>query len=271
MPQIADPTIRRPPAGLAMLALVGPSLIWCAEYIGSGEVVLATRSGAILGISVLWAVLLSIFLKFWIGLSGGIYTVCTGEGMVDMFARVPGPRYWAVWVVLLVQFYAGAMAMGSLASAAGAFIAPLTGLPPFLAGWLATAFAVCVAWTGEFKLLKIVMTTLVAVTVLGILNVASHVLPPFSALLASIVPREPTVPAWAIEQGLSPDPWQEILPLVGWGAGGFASQVWYTYWVLGAKYGAAAETGYGVSANVDKLQKLTEQDGERLRGWCRLI
>ena len=45
--------INKPPKGLAIFALVGPSIVWCAEYIGSGEVILATRTGAILGTSVL--------------------------------------------------------------------------------------------------------------------------------------------------------------------------------------------------------------------------
>ena len=60
-----DQKITLPPKGLAILSLVGPSLIWCAEYIGSGEVILATRTGAILGNSIIWAVALGIFLKYW--------------------------------------------------------------------------------------------------------------------------------------------------------------------------------------------------------------
>ena len=48
--------IKKPPVGLAVLALVGPSIVWAAEYIGSGEVILATRTGAILGTAVLWAI-----------------------------------------------------------------------------------------------------------------------------------------------------------------------------------------------------------------------
>ncbi len=72
--------IQIPPKGLAVLSLMGPSLVWCAEYIGSGEVILATRTGAILGTSVIWAIVFGIFLKYWIGMSGARYTVCTGEG-----------------------------------------------------------------------------------------------------------------------------------------------------------------------------------------------
>ena len=62
-------TIKKAPIGLAALALVGPSFVWAAEYIGSGEVILASRTGAILGTAVLWAFVLGVFLKFWIGLS----------------------------------------------------------------------------------------------------------------------------------------------------------------------------------------------------------
>jgi len=38
--------------------------------------------------------------------------------------------------------------------------------------------------------------------------------------------------------------------LLGWGAGGFASQVWYSYWVLGAGYGAAKGRKYGEPADI---------------------
>ncbi len=40
------------PKGLAVLGLVGPGLIWSSEMIGSGEVILTTRVGSILGIGV---------------------------------------------------------------------------------------------------------------------------------------------------------------------------------------------------------------------------
>ena len=42
-------SVASPPKGLAIFALLGPAFVWSAEYIGSGEVILATRMGAILG------------------------------------------------------------------------------------------------------------------------------------------------------------------------------------------------------------------------------
>ena len=86
-----------------------------------------------------------------------------------------------------------------------------------------------------------------------------------------MIPQAPTVPDWAVDLGVDENPWTEILPLLGWSAGGFASQVWYTYWVMGAGYGAAKGVGYGHRADVSMLQSLTRLDAERLKGWCRVV
>jgi Mn2+/Fe2+ NRAMP family transporter len=296
--------IEKPPVGLAAFALVGPSFVWAAEYIGSGEVILATRTGAILGTAVLWAIVVGIFLKCWIGMSGGRYTVCTGEGMIDMFNRMPGPRHWAVWVVLVVQFIAGTFSIGAVVTAAGVFvnsmlpaafiagtstvISNLAGILPFeklhvapeqvgrafpaLCGWVVTFTAVAIVWSGLFNVLKMVMSFFVLIIVLGVLYVAVHVFPSIGTLLKSLTFSVPPIPEWARSlEKTGNNPWKEVLPLLGWGAGGFASQVWYTYWVLGAGYGAAAGRGYGRAADVASLRTMTRELAERVKGWCRVL
>lgn len=272
-PQILErpATVSKPPVGLAIVAVVGPAFVWTAEYIGSGEVILATRTGAILGTSAIWAIVMGIFLKYWIGMSGARYTVCTGEGMMDMFARIPGPRNWVVWIVVLGQLVMAAVSIGSIASAAGIFVSALIPVSPYLAGWGVTIFALLVVWSGVFDVLKMVMSIFVAMTVLGVVYVALHVMPEMSALLAGLIPSVPPVPEWARVEGSNATGWDELLPLIGWGAGGFASQVWYTYWVLGAGYGAAEGRSYGIPADEERLRRLTSEDGRRLKGWCRVV
>jgi len=261
-----------PPRGLAMLAMVGPGIVWCAEYIGSGEVILATRAGAILGMTVMWAIIIGIFLKYWIGMSGARYTVCTGEGMIDMFDRIPGPRHWVVWIVLIAQVVSGAVAIGALASAAGVFVNQLVPISSFIWGWLVTIFAVIVVWSGLFNVLKIVMSIFILVIVLGVLYVAVNVFPELSDFIHGLVLKVPVVPEWAITTyGVADNAWGEILPLLGWAAGGFASQVWYTYWVLGAGYGAAAGREYGKPADLTMLRNMTRTAAERIKGWCRVV
>jgi Mn2+/Fe2+ NRAMP family transporter len=264
--------IKKPPVGLAIFAMVGPSMVWAAEYIGSGEVILATRTGAILGMAVLWAIVIGIFLKFWIGMSGARYTVCTGEGMIDMCDRVPGPKHWAVWIILVAQFASAAFSIGALATAAGVFVNSLIPIGASLSGWIVTFVAVGIVWSGVFNVLKIVMSFLVLIIVLGVLYVAAHVVPGFTEFIRSLAPNIPEVPEWAAGiEGVSRNPWKEILPLLGWSAGGFASQVWYTYWVLGAGYGAAAGRGYGRPADVSSLREMSRDAAERIKGWCRVL
>ena len=265
-------SIKTPPKGFAVLLLLGPSLIWCAEYIGSGEVIIATRTGAILGTTILWAVVVGVFLKFWIGMSGARYTVCTGEGMIDMFARIPGPRHWVVWTVLVVQFVLAITSMGAIATAAGAFISHLIPIKQHIAGTFVAFFALGVAWSGLFDVLKIVMSLMIFFVIIGVVYVAVHVFPPFAELLSGLTFKVPQVPEWALSvKGVSKDPWKEILALLGWGAGGFASQVWYTYWVLGAGYGAAAGRGYGKPADLPALKNMNTDAAHKIKAWCRVL
>jgi len=264
--------INKPPKGLAIFALVGPSIIWCAEYIGSGEVVLATRTGAVLGTGVLWAVVVGIFLKYWIGMSGARYTVCTGEGMIDMFDRIAGPSHWVVWIVLFVQFICATLSIGSIANMSGIFVNSIVPIGPTLGGWLVAFFAVGVAWSGLFNILKFVMSIFVLVIVLGALYVAVYTFPGLGEFLAGLSFHVPRVPQWAAAmETVSDNPWKEILPLIGWGAGGFASQVWYTYWVLGANYGACAQRGYGRSADLSMLKNMSRATATKIKGWCNVV
>jgi Mn2+/Fe2+ NRAMP family transporter len=263
---------RPAPKGLALLAMVGPSFIWCAEYIGSGEVILATRTGAILGTSVLWAIFVGIFFKYWIGLSGARYTVCTGEGMIDMFDRLPGPRHWAVWIILVAQLFSAMISIGSIATAAGIFINSLIPISPYFGGWFVTVFALAVVWSGVFDVLKVLMSLVVLVILIGVFYVAGTVFPGWQELIAGLGLTIPNVPDWATQWGgVHSNPWREILPLIGWAAGGFASQVWYTYWVIGAGYGAAEHRGFGKPADVNLLSNMTRVCAEKIKSWCHVV
>ena len=264
--------IKQAPRGLAILALLGPGMVWTSDLIGSGEVILTTRSGAILGIGVLWAILIGIFLKCWIGICGAKYTVCTGEGMIDMFSRIPGPRNWVVWLVMIVQLTTAVIAMGSLASAAGTFLHSFVPISPYLAGWIISFIALIVVWTGKFNILKIIMTTLVTIMCIGVIYVAAVVFPPLSDLFRGLLFNIPEVPDWAIRNyGIQQNPWTEILPMIGWAAGGFGSQVWYSYWILGEGYGMANGRGYGIPADTKQLQNLSKSDALQIKGWNRIV
>jgi Mn2+/Fe2+ NRAMP family transporter len=274
MAQSESGIVVEPPRGFATVAMIGPALVWVGEAIGSGEVILSTRFGAILGASVLWVPALAIFLKFWIGLGGARYTVCTGEGMMDMFSRLPGPRNWMVWIVLVAQTFAAAISTGGLALASGAFAhALIPSLPGYAWSWIMVGLAVAVVWSGRFDALKRVMSVLVGLMVIGVGYVALKALPEFESVMSGLFGFHiPDVPQWAVATGrIQSNVWHEMVPIMGWAAGGFASQVWYTYWVLGAGYGMAHGRPYGKPADEAQLKEMPPGAAARLKGWCRMV
>lgn len=262
------------PSGLALLLVIGPAFVWMGEAIGSGEVILATRFGAVMGTAVLWVPALAIVVKYWIGMAGARYTVCSGEGMMDMFSRLPGPRNWAVWIVLLAQAFAATISTGGLAVAAGTFAnALIPALPGFVWSWILAAIAVAIVWSGRFDSLKRVMSALVTVMIIGVGYVAVKASPGLSTIIEGLFGFAiPDIPDWAIATGrIDPSPWKEIAPIMGWAAGGFASQVWYTYWVLGAGYGMTHGRSYGVPADLQALKGMTANTANNVGRWCRVV
>ena len=93
-----------------------------------------------------------------------------------------------------------------------------------------------------------------------------HSLPLVRDLLAGLFGFQvPAIPDWAREADPTlGTPWHEILPLLGWSAGGFASQVWYSYWVLGAGYGMAHERSWGMRADEERLARMTADEAREV-------
>lgn len=261
------------PRGLSLLLALGPGLVWCGEYIGSGEVILATRSGAIFGVAILWAPVLAIFAKYWIGLAGAHYTVTTGEGMIDMLSRTPGPKNWVVWPVFAGQVCSGAISTGALASVTAVFLHYFIPLPPFVLGWAAVLAVIAITWSGKFEPLKQAMSLLVLLIIVGTTTVAIRTWPGAGAVLGGLAHIQiPDAADWAIEKGIvKRDSWFELMPLLGWAAGGFASQVWYSYWVIGAGYGMSRGRGHGVPLDPERLRALTVDEAHEIRGWRRVV
>ena len=172
----------------------------------------------------------------------------------------------------LFSSISAAIAIGSIATAAGIFLHHLLPLSSQLAGWMVAVFALIVTWSGGFNLLKMIMSFFVLIIIIGVLFVAGTVMPDMAALLRGFMFNIPDVPVWAIEKAqISQNPWREILPLMGWAAGGFASQVWYSYWVIGAGYGVNSASVFGKPADSNLLSRMTIEEAEKLRGWNRVI
>jgi Mn2+/Fe2+ NRAMP family transporter len=251
--------------------LVGPGIVWAAEYIGAGEATMSPRVGALFGVAFLWVLILGILLKYFIGLGAGHYTTITGEGMIDMFSRVPGPKNWVVWLVFAVQLCAAMLSPAAIASLAGTYGRGLLPISPYIWGWMLTIIPAILAWTGKYELIEKTMSVLILVMVIAVIIGAIMVSPPLREYFTFSFP---SVPTWA--RGL-PDVSErtamEVLPLLGWGAGGFASHVWYTYWIMGKGYGMTANINYENPGPADakELKSLGKEKARKIKSWTRVV
>jgi len=257
---------------LTILGMLGPAYIWAAEYIGSGEVILSTRLGALFGFSIVWIAVWAIVLKAFIGYGGACYTTFTGEGMIDMIGRIP-PGKWGVWLVGIAELAAGAISIGALITACSVFTnALLPFLSPVLWGWILSAIIIYLIWSGSVDRLKVIQTVMVVIMVLGVLYTGYRLIPSFGSLISGLfVMQIPQVPAWAAEKYKVTNPLRELVPILGWAGGGFASQCWYTYWTLGAGYGMARLGRQGKAADETLLKEMSVEDANRVKGWLRMV
>jgi len=114
---------------------LGPSIIIAAAVVGTGELVIAPRLGATVGLSALWLILLGCVIKVFIQEEFGRHTILTGDTTLQALNRVPGrigPMSWAAWCWLPLLF-AGTLSMGGVLAGA---VQALHMLHAPLAGWL---------------------------------------------------------------------------------------------------------------------------------------
>ena len=95
--------VREPPRKISgALREIGPSLILTANIVGSGELIMTTALGASAGFVALWVILVSCAVKVVVQLEFGKHAIARGETTLYAFNRLPGPRWRAASVFLLL-------------------------------------------------------------------------------------------------------------------------------------------------------------------------
>lgn len=237
-----------PPRGWGRIAWLGPGFLWMVSAAGSGELLFTPRVGALYGYVLLWALLVAVALKWFINREVGRYTVVTGRTILEGFARLPGPRGWAVWLIVVPQLVVAVATIAGLAgSAATALVLVLPGdIRIWTVGSIVAAAALVLF--GRYRLIERVAIVFAIALGLAALAAAMSVGPDVAELSSGLAPQLP------------PDlDYAEVLPWLGFMLSGAAGMIWYSYWIREKGYGAAAA---GASEAPDD-----EQRRERLRGW----
>lgn len=242
---------KSPPEGWGRLKLLGPGFLWMVSAAGSGELLFTPRVGAQYGYSLLWAVVAAVVLKWFINREVGRFAVCTGASIIDGFASIPGPRHWALWLILLPQLFVAVTAIAGLAG--GAATALALALPGDLRLWMIVSTltsSALVVWGGYRKVEKAAIAIATALA-LSSIAAALSVGPEPAALARGLVPAVPA----DVDYG-------EILPWLGFLLSGAAGLMWYSYWVRAKGYGAPPTPPSQWAA-------WNEDERRRLRGWLK--
>ena len=209
---------------------LGPGILLAATAIGASHLVMAPQAGALFGVTLLWLVPLSHLIKYPAFEFGPRYAAARGESLLDGYARVPGPRGWALWIFLVSTVMQGAGVLAGVVAIAAAVLGAYIGVGFTGCGVVVVAAVVALLAAGGFGWLdninKIMMTVLAAATVVAAFTQA----PPAGTLTGLVVP---VIPAGSIAL---------IAAVFGWMPTGIDVSVWHSLWTL-EKERQLVETG----------------------------
>jgi Mn2+/Fe2+ NRAMP family transporter len=108
-----------PKSFLGTLSRLGPGMIIAGSIVGSGELILTTKTGAEAGFWLLWLIIIGCVIKVSTQIEFARHTITWGETPLKALNRVPGPRLkvnWLLWywtfMTVLVVFQQGGILGG---------------------------------------------------------------------------------------------------------------------------------------------------------------
>jgi Mn2+/Fe2+ NRAMP family transporter len=131
--------VEEPPQTLfASIRRIGPGMILAATIVGSGELIVTTTLGALVGYVALWVIVVSCITKAALQAEWGRFTIASGETSLESVNSLPGPRWkvnWVVWLWALMLLTA-LVPLGAMYGAVAQILGELVPAVP-RGGWLA--------------------------------------------------------------------------------------------------------------------------------------
>lgn len=143
--------VPKPPKGWKRLEWLGPSFLWMLSAAGSGELLFTPRIAALYGYTLLWALLAAVILKWFINCEVGRFSVCTGATILEGFRRLPGPKNWAIWLILVPQVVVAIATVAGLSGAGATALILMTGGTVQLWTVIIIAVTAAIVFLGQYK------------------------------------------------------------------------------------------------------------------------
>ena len=246
-----------------MFLTLGPGIVLTGGVIGSGELIVTPLWAARFGFVLLWAVIISCLIKYFLQVEVGRHCIVHQRTIFESLNSLPGPKIrdtsWIVLLFMLAWTPAQIGAVGMVGMLAGL----LYGLAPLKAGWSVPLWGLVVVliiqavlWKGLYGHFEKAMVTLVVgfsvsvLLALAMLQGTDYALTPgevFSGLTFSLGDDSPRLAAYA------------VITLLGV-LGVAATELFiYSYWIL--------EKGYARNVGPPTMDGWSE----RARGWIRMV
>ncbi len=225
-----------------LTAFLGPGVIIASVTIGSGELVWASRSGAIFGYGMLWCFLYAGVFKAIQVYTAARHMTLTGEHPMVGWKRLPGPPMWFPLLIAVPAVAVMPIAFSAIPEMLGGFIYRLVGMPTrdaqvgpyahlefWINVWTSLVLCTCLALAVLSSYTALERTSSVVVAVLVICVACSVIVlgPSWSDAVAGLlIPRVPEFPQFVarpeyVDEFSQRSPWLEIslyLTAVGGGA-----------------------------------------------------
>ena len=260
------PPVKRPPTRLmGQLMAIGPGIVVTGSVIGSGELINTPVQAARFGFVLLWVVILSCVIKYFLQVEIGRHALVHNRSPFEALNALPGPKWrgtsWIGPVFVLGSVLTAASLVGILRATAGLLhaVLPMGTNDAFsVDAWTVVVFLIAfvVLWRGSYHHIERLIAVLVGVfslsVVVGLVLIqgsefritGEQVL---SGLTFSFGDHDVKLAAVA------------VVSLLG-ALGATGNELFmYPYWIL--------EKGYGQHVGSP------DDDGwlERVRGWVRVL
>jgi Mn2+/Fe2+ NRAMP family transporter len=111
-----------------LIRTFGLGAIIASVTIGSGELVWASRGGAVFGYTMLWCFLYGGLFKAIQVYTGMRYLTLTGQHPMMAWRSIPGPGLWFLWLIIVPMIPIMVIALSTISETVGTFIHQLSGI-----------------------------------------------------------------------------------------------------------------------------------------------
>lgn len=279
-----------PPQHLASLGFrsaftfVGPGLIIASVTIGSGELVWASRSGAIFGYQLLWCFLVAGLFKAVQVYVAARHLTLTGEHPMVSWKAIPGPPLWFPLLIALPtvmvmpiafsgisEILGGYLRILSDLSMSGKAVGPYGGFEFWDNFWGSAVLTTCfiLAISSTLKILErvsaVALGLIVVCAFVSVVVCQPSMVDFLSGLFVPIVPDfEPWVETVS-PQTFSGSPWLEVALYLSAVGGGTYDYIGYIGMIRAKKWGLAG----GEVASREALENIDHRQVARAKIWTR--